>query len=244
MATTEKNKVMVELHDLSITERKDDRYGRVVTSKSLNEDDLIKMAVSRRTDLNAATLKASIDILTQIAIEELGNGASVSFALGHFGLKVNGVFVGDNARWDSTKHNLAVYFIPGAQLRKSIGSASVNVRGLAVSGTVINSVVDITSGEENSKLTPGGGVNLTGCRLRIEGGHPSVGLKLVNTETSEETVIPSGSILVNKPSNIMFIVPANLPEGIYRLVLSTQFIHSRKLLKAPRSYTFEHPLKL
>ncbi len=61
MATTEKNNVMVELYDLSITERKDDRFGRVVTTKSLNEDDLIKIAVARRTDLNASTLKASID---------------------------------------------------------------------------------------------------------------------------------------------------------------------------------------
>lgn len=40
MATTEKNKIMVELHDLLITERKDDRFGRVVTGKSFNEDDL------------------------------------------------------------------------------------------------------------------------------------------------------------------------------------------------------------
>lgn len=38
-----KNQVMVELYDLSLTERKDDRFGRVVTSKSLNQDDLIKI---------------------------------------------------------------------------------------------------------------------------------------------------------------------------------------------------------
>jgi hypothetical protein len=41
MATTQKSKVMVELYDLTITERKDDRFGRVVTSKSLNENDRI-----------------------------------------------------------------------------------------------------------------------------------------------------------------------------------------------------------
>lgn len=78
MATTEKNNVMVELYDLSITERKDDRFGRVVTTKSLNEDDLIKTAVARRTDLNASTLKAAIDILKQVAVDEICNGTSVS----------------------------------------------------------------------------------------------------------------------------------------------------------------------
>ncbi|MDR1347563.1 MAG: hypothetical protein LBJ63_03910, partial [Prevotellaceae bacterium] len=60
MANNEKTSVIVELYDLTITERKDDRFGRVVTSKSLNEDDLIKMAVSRRTDLSPTTLRASL----------------------------------------------------------------------------------------------------------------------------------------------------------------------------------------
>ncbi|MDR0605150.1 MAG: hypothetical protein LBG80_12680, partial [Bacteroidales bacterium] len=85
MATTEKNEVIVELHDLIITERKDDRFGRVVSPKYLTEDDLINIAVSRRTDLNAATLKASLGIITDIAIEEVANGNRVCFGLGHFG---------------------------------------------------------------------------------------------------------------------------------------------------------------
>ena len=36
----EKNSVIVELHDLAITERKDDRVGRVVKTKSLKVGDL------------------------------------------------------------------------------------------------------------------------------------------------------------------------------------------------------------
>lgn len=144
-------------------------YG-VVTSKSLNEDDLIKTAIARRTDLSAVTLKASIDILRQIAIEKICNGASVAFGPDYFGLKVNGVFTGDNAQWDSSKHSLAVRAVPNAELRKAVESTTVNVRGLASSGTVVNSVTDVASGEENSKLTPGGGVNVNGTRIRIEGG--------------------------------------------------------------------------
>ena len=58
----EKNKVMVELYDLAITERKDDRFGRVVTHKSLNEDDLINIAVQRRTDLSPTSLKSTMEI--------------------------------------------------------------------------------------------------------------------------------------------------------------------------------------
>lgn len=74
-----KSSVIVELQDLVLTERKDDRFGRVVTTRSLNEDDLVKIAVSRRTDLSATILKASLEILKQLAIEQIANGASVRY---------------------------------------------------------------------------------------------------------------------------------------------------------------------
>jgi hypothetical protein len=47
MATTEKNSVFVELYDLGLTERKDDRFGRVVTTKSLTDSDLIKIVTTK-----------------------------------------------------------------------------------------------------------------------------------------------------------------------------------------------------
>jgi hypothetical protein len=79
LVTNEKNNVIVELYDLSITERKDDRFGRVVTNRSLNEDDLIHIAVSERTDLNPNSLRSAMQILKEIAKKQLANGASVAF---------------------------------------------------------------------------------------------------------------------------------------------------------------------
>jgi len=169
MAATEKSSVIIELYDLAITERKDDRFGRVVITKSLTEDDLVQEAVSRRTDLNAVTLKASLDILREIAMEEVTNGASVRFGLGYFSLKANGVFIGDNARWDSSQHSLDIHVTPTSEFRDAVKVVSVDVRGMAATGTAINLVTDVVSGEENTRLTPGGGVNVTGSRIRIDG---------------------------------------------------------------------------
>jgi len=244
MATTEKNSVMVELYDLSITEQKDDRFGRVITSKSLSEEDLVNIAVTRRTDLNATTLKAAMEILKEIAIEQIANGASVNFGLGYFSLGVNGVFIGDSARWDSSKHKLSVHVTPTSNLRQAINSCTAVVRGMATTGLAINSITDMGSGEVNSRLTPGGGVNLTGSKIKIEGDAAGVGIKLINQDTQEETPIPKQSILVNDPSKITFIVPESLANGDYLLVLTTQFGNSGSLLKEPRSCTSEYMLKV
>lgn len=242
MATTDKNSVIVELYDLTITERKDDRFGRVVTTKSINENDLINKAVARRTDLSPTTLKASMDILKEIAKEEIANGASVSFGLGYYSLAVNGVFIGDNAKWDTTKHNLSIRVTPTADLREAIKAAAVTVRSMAEVGTIINSVTDVTSGEVNSKLTPGGGVNLTGSKIKIQGEDPTVGINLINQATSEVTTIALTSILVNDPSKISFIVPASLVVGDYKLSITTQFSSPSALLKAPRTSLFDYIL--
>ncbi|MGC9151139.1 MAG: DUF4469 domain-containing protein [Microbacter sp.] len=244
MATNDKSSVIVELYDLTLTERKDDRFGRVVTTKSLTEDDLIAIAVSRRTDLNANTLKASINILQEIASEQIANGASVSFGLGYFNLGVNGVFIGDSAKWDPSIHSLSVRVTPTANLRNAVKASTVDVRGMAASGLVINSVTDVTSGEVNSRLTPGGGVNLTGNKIKIDGANATVGISLTNEETKEVTSIAKTAVLVNDPSKITFVVPASLASGDYKLTITTQYSSSVQSLKEPRSYTFDYVLNV
>lgn len=239
---TNKFNVIVELHDLTISERKDDRYGQVVTSKSLREDDLIAIAVQRRTDLNPTTLRSSIDILKEIAIEEIAGGASVEFGLGYFGLDVRGIFIGDHASWDPKTHSLHIRVAASAELRRAIRSTHVNVRGMASSGTFINRVFDVTSGEENRRLSIGGGVNLTGSKIRIAGDNPENGLYLVDMNGDTVYKFSSKSILINDLSKLSFIVENGVTDGDYRLKIVTQYAGSSTLLKEPRSYVFDHVL--
>jgi hypothetical protein len=94
-------KIIVELYELVITTRKNDRYGRVVSMGSLKPDDLIALAVSRRTDLSPESIKASYNLLKAIALEEVCNGKNVEFGLSHYSLVSEGVFIGDHSHWGS-----------------------------------------------------------------------------------------------------------------------------------------------
>jgi hypothetical protein len=241
---TPKGSVIVELYDLALTPRKDDRFGRIVTKKSLTEDDLIAIAVSRRTDLNANTLKACMNILKEIAMEEVVNGSSVRFGLSFYQLGVEGVFIGDNAAWDSSQHNLIINSVPVADLRQALKTTAVSVRGMASSGTFINSVTDVTTKQVNSRLTPGGGANVTGNRIKIAGDASGIGLSLINQATNEVISIPMTSLLANEPSKLSFVVPANLPAGDYKLSVGTQFSNSLTLLKEVRTFVFDYVLSV
>jgi hypothetical protein len=239
---TEKSNVFVELYDLTLSDKADDRFGRVITSKSLKAGDLINIAVQRRTDLNPTTLRASLDILKEIAVEEVTNGASVQFGLGFFSLDVKGVFIGDHAAWDPAVHSLHVKTAASVELRQAIKHIHVNVRGMASSGTVINTVRDVASGEENKYITPGGGINLAGNKIKIAGDNPANGIHFINQGDGTETPVPATAILVNDPKKLSFIAPAALTAGDYKLSITTQYAGSATLLKEPRTFVFEYIL--
>jgi hypothetical protein len=52
-------------------------------------------------------MKASYEILKEIALEEVRNAKQVEFGLSHYGLGANGVFIGDHAAWKDGAQPLA-----------------------------------------------------------------------------------------------------------------------------------------
>jgi hypothetical protein len=235
-------KVLVELYELLFTARKNDRSGRVVSTGTRKIDDLIGIAVTRRSDINAVTMKASYEILKEVALEEVCNSKHVEFGLTYNSLGANGVFIGDHPSWDSKVNSLSLVAVATAEARNAIKNIEVEVLGMAQSGLFINSLTDVASGKVNERLTPGGGVNLTGVKIRIAGEAPGVGLHLKEINTGAVTEIPATSILINEPSKITFIVPTDLPAGDYKLSLTTQFLPNSALLKEPRTYVFDYVL--
>ncbi|MDR0348639.1 MAG: DUF4469 domain-containing protein [Tannerella sp.] len=165
-------KVFVELYELPLTAQKDDRSGGVVSTGSLKIDDLIQIAVSRRSDINAVTVKASYEIRKEVALEKICNAKLVEFGLLHYKLVAGGVFTGDHASWDIAKNNLALSATATDEVREMVKNIRVEVCGMASSGIFINTLTDLVSGEINSRITWGGGVNISGTRIKIAGDAP------------------------------------------------------------------------
>lgn len=239
-----KNAVMVELHDWPVSKRKDDSIGRVVKTNTIGVDDLVRIVVERRTDLNAATVNAAFNLMKEVAIELIANGASVDFGIGHFQLNVKGVFVGDNAKWDKEQNSLSLKTLPSLELKAAMQNCDITILGKANSSTMINTLTDLSTGLVNQCLTPGGPVNISGTHLKIAGDQSGVGLRLFNLQTNEEVEVPYYSIIENVPKSIKFVVPVSLEAGNYQVVIVTQATSNRTFLKAPRKYTFNQVLEV
>jgi hypothetical protein len=232
-------KLLVELYELLLTSRKDDRMGRIVSTGSLKVDDLISIAVTRRSDINSSTMRASYDILREVALEELCNGKHVEFGLSYNSIGVEGIFIGDHPAWDKEKNHLVFRSTAAADVRQIMKEIEVEVLGMASSGIFINSLTDVVSGEVDKLITPGGGIKLAGSKIKIAGEIEGIGIHLTNIDSEAVFDIPFTSILDNEPSKITFIVPTNLPAGDYKLSITTQFSNHTVLLKEARTYVFD-----
>jgi hypothetical protein len=237
-----KNRVYVELYDSPLTPRKDDRIGRVLSSGSASINDLIDDAVSRGSDINPTTLKASYDLLKAAAMSRTLRAQRVEFGLGVFYLESTGIFIGDAAKWDASKNRLIVKALPSMEIREGVKSVSVEVMGMARVPNMISSVIDVFTGQEKVCLTRGGMAHINGSKIKIAGSSPEVGLKLVQQPDGNVWDIPVTSIGVNDPSRISFVVPVDLSPGEYALTVVTQYSGGGVELKSPRILTQEYPL--
>jgi hypothetical protein len=110
--------------------------------------------------------------------------------------------------------------------------------------TIINSVVDVVTGQVNNKLSSGGPITVSGSKIKIAGDNPANGVSLTNQGTGEVMTVPANTIAVNEPSKVIFVAPHSLEPGDYKLSITTQFSSAAQALKEPRSYTFDYLLNV
>ncbi|MPQ46797.1 DUF4469 domain-containing protein [Marinifilum sp. N1E240] len=244
MGTKIKDRFLVELYDYPLGDKKEDRIGKVISCKTFSEEDLIQLAVARGTDIGASAMRATLEIISELAIEQITKGAIVHLGLAQFHVNVHGVFQGDAAKWDKEKHGLHVQANPIVKLKKAVESCEVEVRGMAPVQAGINSVTDLSSGQMNTVLTPGGGIHVLGSKIKIDGDSEVLGLYLLHQETKVETFVPKRSLALNSPSKLFFVAPADLKIGLYNLSVTTQFTSQGRFRKQARRYVFNGNLEV
>ena len=161
------------------------------------------------------------------------NGFAVNTGLFHAVPQFRGVV--RNGQWDPEKNSIYVSFTQDKELREAIAETSVNILGDKSSGMYISGVEDAATHAVDGSMTPGRNFIVTGRLLKVAGGEESVGITLVPEGEGEPVVIEPDMLAVNNPSQLVFLIPAELPSGVYTLTITTQYNTSTRLLKEPRS---------
>jgi hypothetical protein len=82
----------------------------------------------------------------------------------------------------------------------------------------------------------GGAVVITGHRIKVEGTKPGVGIAITGTRTGgtpyTNAILPP--YVENTASKVIAILPAGIPEGTFKIRITTQFTGGSSLLKDVR----------
>jgi hypothetical protein len=92
-------------------------------------------------------------------------------------------------------------------------------------------------------LTPKHNLRISGSKIRIDGENAENGVYFINQETNQRVKVTS-KMPVNKPSELMVVIPA-LAAGSYKLEVVTQYSsNKRQSLKEPRTAIFDKVLNV
>jgi hypothetical protein len=227
--------LIIELYDLKVSPESRKQFGRVVTTKTLSEEDIIQQIAERGTEFRPSTIKAALELFMEMTEEELLNGASVTIGPAILKLGMCGTFNKNEEHWDPESHKIELQVTPLGAFRRKMEEANVVIKGGASVGPCMNTFHDKITGKTNDCISPGGAVIIEGSRMKIVGNHESNGIELVHIETGNSWKIPANTLATNYPLKVIFIAPLDLPAGEYLLKLTTQYSNSSTLVVEPRT---------
>lgn len=229
----EKIKLSVNLYDNAITEAQGDYVGRPVFTGTLRNSEIANRIVNKRSEYRKETIENILNMADQEKVNAIAEGKSVVDGVGQYLVNISGSFDGEKAPFDPAIHKLGVTYTTGKLLRDTL-KKNVEVKTQpAVTGPIINDIVDSTTGEKNLQLTSSGPAVITGSNIKVAGDDPTVGIYLTPAEGEAKKV---ALLIHNNPSQVTFMLP-ELADGEYKLSLTTQYSVGNNQVKTARTYT-------
>ena len=214
---------------------------QIVNSRSYTFADIANHLIRHNTGLSSSVIYGLWEGIKGAVEEFISEGGSINTELFNARASIKGVFNGIDDGFDESRHEIRLNLRIGSLLKDVPKKLKVKKVSSPVKSYIL-SVLDIKTGSINESLTPGKNVRIIGQKIKIDGSDPSCGLFFVPEKKTEQSVkIDLSDIAVNKPSEIIAVVP-KLNKGIWNVHLVTQYSTGKKFRKTPQSVTFEKKL--
>ena len=153
--------------------------------------------------------------------------------------RVSGVRETENSPYDEKIHKRNVDMIPTSELRNVLDAITVKVLGAKETTAKISAVTDTASGLTDGTLTIGDDILIEGEKLKVDEKDPLQGVFFVTEDGGEYKT--ERRLSLNKPTQILARVPANVPEGKVTVKVRTKYSNNPRQLKEMREIVFGHP---
>jgi hypothetical protein len=212
------------------------RFRAVVQSAgAMSYEQVVDRIVKQNTTVTRADTLAVLEALFAVLIDALLLGFTINTPFGNFRITIKGGFEGETDSFTPGRNTVEVSISPGSRLKEAMGQAGVVKQEDSERLPRPKRFLDIKTGEYNSVISPGAMGQITGYRLKYDPADPEQGIFFINGSATRVDMIGK-----NSASELMFMIPAELIPGEYRLEVRSA-LHNTKLftgvLKEPLTVT-------
>ena len=162
----EKIILTADLYDNAVTERKGDYTAKPRITGTVRNHQIAERILARGSELRLDTIEYILGMGDQEKVTAIAEGKSVVDGVGQYMATLTGPFEGEKAAFDPAKNKLTTSYVPGKLLRDTLKNVVVETRP-AVTGPIINSITDSTTGEMNTQLTSSAPAVISGSNIKV-----------------------------------------------------------------------------
>lgn len=216
------------LYPHAIAEGEEESYRAIVHSQgTLDLEDVIEMMIDRGSTITTVDALAVLREFFSTVIKLMLMGYRIATPLAIFGLSIRGLFQSPLDSFDTAIHTPEPTITPTKYFRGLIKTqAKLQKKKVAVAHPQLAQCINHNNGDGNNVLTPGGGAELLGDYLKFDPADEEQGIFLVPTNgngTGDQTPSRVEVTMRNTNGNLIFMVPAGLTTGEYRLEVRARF---------------------
>jgi len=216
------------LVDNKLTPDPNDLRAQVQISGTAGIEDLANDVVRPGSTVTKAEFLAMYEEFKTAALRRVLRGENVVTDLFILRPGLAGVWRDANDTFDPTRHHGQINLSAGTFLRRAEPDMKFTLvrAGRALSEPFPETLEDFTSDKTDDTLTKGGIARLSGSSLKHDPADLTQGVFLVR---SNGTTTRVDTYKTNKPSEQLFVVPAALTAGTYRLEVRSKLKDSNQL---------------
>lgn len=250
MPTTFNKLVSLIAYDAKLTEQEGDYYLRAKTMPDTITLHHIAQEVATRLNKNEDEVYTILNDAERVKCDAVSSSYIVSTPTALIRPCASGTVMETELSQaiDRTKVKVYATLSMGADLREAMQACRLEIfTQPAVVGPLLNGAVAQTRAGDGTVATKapqaGKNIRLTGRNIKIVGIDPSVGVTFTSVENPSTTVfVPLADITVNEPKQLIFVLPAEVTDGLWRVKVTTQYSGGGYTVKTPRTYELPDPL--
>lgn len=195
-------------------------------------EDVANRIVAAGSELRKETIVAVLNRRDEEVRDILLSGCSFMDGLVQISPRVAGVWANAGSPFDPAAHKRTVDLVPTAAFREALEGVGVRVLGTKASGAEITLITDTATGRTDGTLTIGDDISIEGSKIKVDEADAAQGVFIVDSTGAEHKV--TRRLSVNKPSQLIARVPADVPEGACTVVVRTKYTTGGIALKELR----------